>query len=108
VPELIVIENLLHQVEVPNNGTLSRTIYHDHDTKVALSSSSGGQEVSNKTAAPTILEILKGDARVTFDGEVKELSTASWVFMDANLPYTIYTRSPVIMLVTTLPGRKHK
>jgi hypothetical protein len=55
--------------------------------KLVLFGFAGGQELSQHTATvPAIIQILKGDARVTLDGEERELSAGSWVYMEANLP----------------------
>ena len=75
MPHYQVVQDLLKEVEIPPNGTLSRTLYRDDNVKIVLFGFAGGQELSQHTAAvPAIIEIVKGDARVTLDGDVKELS----------------------------------
>lgn len=109
LPNYVVIENLLNSIEIPQDGTLSRTIHRDDRVKIVLFGFAGGQELSQHTAAvPAVIEILRGDARVTLDGEEKELSAGSWVFMDAQLPHSIYARTDVIMLLTMLTGANPK
>ncbi|MGB8888153.1 MAG: cupin domain-containing protein [Candidatus Korobacteraceae bacterium] len=109
MPNYVVIENLLNSIEIPQDGTLSRTIHRDDRVKIVLFGFAGGQELSQHTAAvPAVIEILRGDARVTLDGEEKELSAGSWVFMDAQLPHSIYARTDVIMLLTMLTGANPK
>ncbi len=105
----VVVENLLQAVEIPKDGTLSRTIHRDDHVKIVLFGFAGGQELSQHTAAvPAIIEIVQGEARVTLDGDEKELSAGSWVFMEANLPHSIYARTDVIMLLTMLTGTDQK
>jgi quercetin dioxygenase-like cupin family protein len=109
LPSCTVVPNLLKEVEIPKDGTLSRTIHRDNYVKVVLFGFAGGQELSQHTAAvPAIIEILQGDARVNLDGEEKELSAGSWVFMEANLPHAIYARTDMIMLLTMLNGAQSK
>jgi quercetin dioxygenase-like cupin family protein len=109
VANYVVIENVITAVEIPKDGTLSRTLHRDDRVKVVLFGFAGGQELSQHTAAvPAILEIIQGDARVTLDGEEKELSAGSWVFMEANLPHAIYARTNVVMLLTMLTGAAQK
>jgi quercetin dioxygenase-like cupin family protein len=104
-----VVENLLKQVEIPRDGTLSRTIYRDDYVKIVLFGFAGGQELSQHTAAvPAIVEILQGDARVTLDGEEEELSAGSWVYMEAKLSHAVYARTDVVMLLTMLTGAAAK
>jgi len=105
VPNYLAIENLLKELEIPKDGTLSRTLHRDDRVKVVLFGFAGGQELSQHTASvPAIIEILSGEARVTLDGEEKELSRGSWVFMEANLPHAVYAKSDVVMLLTMLHG----
>jgi quercetin dioxygenase-like cupin family protein len=105
VPSYTVIENLLKEVQIPNDGTLSRTIHRDDKVKIVLLGFAGGQELSQHTVSvPAIIEILQGDARVTLDADEKELSAGSWVYMEAGLPHAIYARTDVIMLLTMLTG----
>ena len=105
MPNYVAIENLLKELEIPKDGTLSRTLHRDDRVKVVLFGFAGGQELSQHTASvPAIIEILSGEARVTLDGEEKELSRGSWVFMQANLPHAVYAKSDVVMLLTMLNG----
>lgn len=105
MPNYVAIENLLNELEIPKDGTLSRTLHRDDRVKVVLFGFAGGQELSQHTASvPAIIEILSGEARVTLDGEEKELSRGSWVFMEANLPHAVYAKSDVVMLLTMLNG----
>lgn len=105
MPSYTVVQNLLNEVQIPENGTLSRTIYRDNSVKIVVLGFAGGQELSQHTASvPAIIEILQGDARVTLDTEEKEFSAGSWVYMDARLPHAIYARTDVIMLLTMLTG----
>jgi len=103
------IANLLEEVEIPQDGTLSRTIHRDDHVKIVLFGFAAGQELSQHTASvPAMVEILRGDARVTLDGEEKELSAGSWVYMEAKLPHAVYARTDVVMLLTMLTGAQEK
>ena len=98
-----VVENLLTQVEIPKDGSVSMTLHHDERVKVLLFGLSAGQELSrNSTAVPAILEIVQGDARVTLDAETKELSRGSWIFLEASLPHAVYAKTDVVMVRTML------
>lgn len=105
MPSYLVVENLLHTLEIPKDATLSRTVHQDERLKVVLFGFAGGQELSQHTAAvPAIIQILQGEARLMLDGEENELATGSWVFLEANVPHAIYARSDVVMLLTMLTG----
>ncbi len=109
MPGYEVIESLTKSVDIPKDGTLSRTIHRDDHVKIVLFGFAGGQELSQHTASvPAIIEIVLGDVRVTLDGEEKELSSGSWIFMEANLPHAVYARTDAVMLLTMLTGTKPK
>jgi quercetin dioxygenase-like cupin family protein len=103
VPNYFVVENLLTHVEIPKDGSVSTTIHHDERVKVMLLGFSGGQELNKNTlAAPAFLEVLEGNARVTLDGEQKELTRGAWIYLEANVPHAVYAKTQLIMLLTTL------
>jgi len=103
VPSYFVVENLLNQVEIPKDRSVSLTIHHDERVKVVLFGLSPGQELSRHlTAVPAILEILQGEARVTLNGEAKELTRGSWIFLEPSLPLAVYAKTEVVMLQTML------
>ena len=108
MPKFSVVEDLLKEIEIPRDGTLSRTIHRDDYVKIVLFGFAGGQELSQHAATvPAVIEILQGDARVTLDGEEKELSAGSWVYMEAKLPHAV-ARTDVVMLLTMLTGAAAK
>jgi quercetin dioxygenase-like cupin family protein len=109
VPTYEVIESLVQSIEIPNDGTLSRTLHRDDHVKIVLFAFAGGQELSQHTASvPAIIEIVQGDVRVTLDGEEKEMSSGSWIFMEANLPHAVYAKTDAVMLLTMLTSAEHK
>ncbi len=104
-----VIDSLMSAIEIPKDGTLSRTIHRDERVKIVLFGFSAGQELSQHTASvPAMIEIVRGDLRLTLDGEEKELSEGSWVFMDANVPHAVYAKTDAVMLLTMLTGAETK
>lgn len=105
MPQYSLTENLLSAIEFSPDATQSKTIYRDERVKIVLFALAGGQEMTRHAAAvPAILQILKGDARVTLDDEERELAGGSLACMQANLPHSIYARGDVIMLLTMLTG----
>ena len=105
MPNYTVVQNLPKEIEIPKDGTLSHTLHKDNQVKVVLLGMAGGQELSRHMASvPVTIQVIQGEARVTLDGEEKELSNGSWVFMEANLPHAIYARTDVFLLLTMLHG----
>jgi quercetin dioxygenase-like cupin family protein len=105
VPSYTLIEDLSTQLQIPQDGSASRTIHQDERVKCVLIGFAGGQELPlHTTAVPVIMQILRGNARVTLDGEERELSAGSWLYMEANLSHAIYARTDFVMLLTMLKG----
>jgi hypothetical protein len=60
VPNYTVVENLLQEVEIPKDGTLSRTLHRDDRVKIVVFGFAGGQELSQHTAA--VPSVSRADA----------------------------------------------
>ena len=98
-----LVSDLSNQADSPVDGTLSRTLYMDDRLKVVLFSFSAGQELSEHTAStPAIMHFLSGDSDVTLGGDSVAASAGSWIHMPAQLPHSIRTKTPVVMLLTLL------
>jgi quercetin dioxygenase-like cupin family protein len=103
------VQNLSRQVQIPKDGTSSRTIHHDERVKVLVLGFAGGPELpAHSISEPVILQVLQGNARVTLDGEEKEMSGGSLIFIEANLPHALYARNDLIMRLTSLTGPQVK
>ena len=100
-----LLTGLAQQVEMPSDGTLSRTIHQDERLKVVLFAFSAGQELSEHTAStPAILHFLNGDADVTLGNEKVTATAGTWLHMAAQLPHSIRTKTPVVMLLYLSKG----
>lgn len=97
------LADLAKAIEPPADGTLSRTLYQDERLKAVLFGFAAGQELSEHTAStPAILQFLKGEASVTLGPDRTEVGPGAWIHMTANLPHSIRTTTPVIMLLLLL------
>ena len=95
--------DLATEVTPPDDGTLSRTLHNDDDTKVVLFGFAAGEELSEHTASmPAILQIIKGDASMTIGNEVVSGQPGTWIHMAAKTPHSVKAESPVVMLLTLL------
>lgn len=89
--------------DLPADGILSRTVYQDEQLRAVLFGFAAGQELSEHTASvPAIIHILQGEARLTLGGEVREAAPGAWVRMEANLPHSVFAKTPVVMLLLML------
>jgi quercetin dioxygenase-like cupin family protein len=105
VSSYTVIDNVTQAIEIPQDGTLSRTIHKDEHVKVVLFGFAAGQELSQHTASvPAMVQIVNGEVRFTLDGDEKELSAGAWLYMQANVPHAVYAKSNTVMLLTMMTG----
>jgi quercetin dioxygenase-like cupin family protein len=96
-------DELAKEVEIPKNGILSRTLYADDKIKAIIFGFDSGQELSNHTAAVSaIIHIVKGEAKLTLGGEVKEVKEGAWAHMEPRLEHALYAKTPVVMLLLML------
>jgi quercetin dioxygenase-like cupin family protein len=101
------IEALERTVEIPSDGILSRTVYSDETVSVVMFGFDAGQELSEHTAArPALLHLLRGEARLTFGGDTVEGQAGTWVHMPANLPHSVYAKTPLVMQLILLPAAR--
>jgi quercetin dioxygenase-like cupin family protein len=102
-PTYKFIDNLKTIIEVPPDGTLSRTIYADERVKAVLFGFDAGQELSEHTASmPAIIHIVNGQARLTLGADSVEAGEGAWVHMPANLSHSVHARTPLVMLLILL------
>ena len=98
-----LFSDMAAEMTVPEDGTLSRTLYQDDRVKVVLFGFSAGQELSEHTAAvPAILQILRGQARIGLGGDTVEACEGAWIHMEPNLTHSVVAETPVVMLLTLL------
>jgi len=98
-----LLADLVHQVETPADGTLSRTIYQDDRLKVVLFAFSAGQELSEHTSStPAIMHFLSGESEVTLGADEVIANADTWIHMPPRLPHSIRAKTPVVMLLSLL------
>ncbi len=97
------ISDLARQVEIPQDGILSRILYKDAQVNVTLFSFDAGQELSEHTAgSPAIIQILQGEAHLTIAGEEQEGGPGTWIRLPARMPHSLLAKTPVVMLLLLL------
>jgi quercetin dioxygenase-like cupin family protein len=99
------LADLDRAIEIPSDGTLSRTIFSDSAVKVVLFGFDAGQELSEHTAIrPALLQIVRGEAQITLGGDAFEAGAGAWVHMSAGLAHSVRAVTPVVMLLVLLPS----
>lgn len=99
-PSYSYIPDLLKQVQIPPDGTLSRTLHNDEQMKVVLFGFSAGQELSEHTSSmPAILHVLSGETRLKLGDDTVEAKTGDWIRMSAGLRHSVYAKTPLVLLL---------
>ncbi len=99
-PPYTLFASLAAEVQIPDNGILSRTLYNDDHVKIVIFGFAPGQELSAHTAPMAAsLHFLSGEARLSLGEDVHEVSAGAFVHMPPQLQHGILARSPVIMML---------
>jgi len=92
--------DLAAEVQIPENGILSRTLYNDDHVKVLVFGFAKGQELSAHTAPMAAsLYFVSGEAKLTLGEEITEAGPGTFVHMSPQLTHGIVAKTPVIMML---------
>jgi quercetin dioxygenase-like cupin family protein len=92
--------DLAKEVQPPDKGILSRTLFSDDRLKVVLFGFGQAEELSEHTASmPAVLHFIQGEARLTLGDDTLEAKAGSWVHMPTGLRHSIQAKTPVVMLL---------
>ncbi len=100
-PSFTVLENLLDEVEIPKNGTLSRVVFNAGGLRVVLFAFDTGEQLTDHSATvPAIVQVIKGRLEITLGDQTIEIDPGSWIHMDANLTHAVVALEPSVMILT--------
>ena len=101
----VVMQSPADEIEIPTDGILSKTYYEDDHVKVVVFGFSKGQELSEHTAArPAILQVVRGQAKVTLGDTEITVGEGGWFYLCPKQPHAIVAQEPLaLMLVLTKP-----
>jgi quercetin dioxygenase-like cupin family protein len=95
--------DLAAEVEVPEDGTLSRVLFEAEHLRLVVFAFDAGQELTDHTAArPAVIQVVSGRLLVTLDGDPAEMGPGSWVHMPAHLSHAVQALEPSVMALTLL------
>jgi quercetin dioxygenase-like cupin family protein len=100
-----VFTDIAREVEIPEDGTLSRVLYQDDALRLVVFAFDAGQELTEHTAAvPAVVQVLRGRLELTLGAEEATADPGAWIRMPAKLPHSVRALEPSVMLLTMLPG----
>ena len=98
-----VFLDLAKEVEAPEKGILSRTVFSDDRLKAVAFGFAQGEELSEHTASmPAVLYFLQGEAILTLGDEAVNAKAGTWIHMAKGLRHSVQAKTPVVMLLLLL------
>ncbi len=95
--------DLANEVQPPDKGILSRTLFNDDRLKAVAFGFAQGEELSEHTASmPAVLPFPRGEASLTLGDDTLEARPGTWVHMAKGLRHSIQAKTPVVMLLLLL------
>jgi quercetin dioxygenase-like cupin family protein len=100
-------ESLLNEIEVPEVGMVSHTLFNDDDLKIVLFGFAAGHELTaHKAPMPATIQILRGEATVTLESETHSVGAGCLIHMRPNLLHGIVATTPLLMLLTLVKAAR--
>ena len=104
-----VTPELIKEIEIPQRGMLSRTLYDDSDVRVVLFGFSAGHELSAHTAPmPAALYFLEGEGDLTLGTDTQGVKAGAFAHMPPYLNHAIVAKTPLVMLLIMMKGLKRE
>jgi len=104
-PTYFLTPELIKEIDIPQRGILSRTLYDDSDVKVVLFGFSAGHELSAHTAPmPAALYFLDGEADLTLGTDTQTVKAGAFAHMPPYLNHAIVAKTPLVMLLIMMKG----
>lgn len=102
-----MIVDLAKEVQPPDKGILSRTVYNDDRLKAVIFGFGQGEELSEHTVSmPAVLHFLQGEATLTLGDGKHEAKLGTWVHMPTGQRHSIQAKTPVVMLLLLMKESK--
>ena len=96
-----ITADLATEIEVPEKGILSHTLFNDDSVKLILFGFAPGQELTAHTAPmPATIQVLRGEAEITLGDERVHAQSGCLIHMQPQLVHGIVAKSPLLMLLT--------
>lgn len=93
-----------HTLDIPPDGTSSRTIHQDEHVKAVVFAFDAGQELSEHRAGMAAATVVVARGRLSFSlaGETFPLAEGAVVHMPAGALHALRAEEPTVMLLTLL------
>jgi quercetin dioxygenase-like cupin family protein len=97
------IADLVAEVDIPDEGTLSRVVAKEGPVRVIVFAFDSGQELTEHTASvPVVLQAITGVLTVEVGGERHRLMAGSWLYLEAGEAHSVFAEEPSRLLLTMI------
>lgn len=104
--EPTVINNLNDLIEIQTESIVSRTFHRGDCIKAVMFGFDIGQELTEHTSSSEIIvQIISGEATVTFEDESHDLGAGGWLHLAARTKHGVYAKTPLKLLLLMLPKK---
>lgn len=87
--------------EIPEAGTLSRTVYEDENIKIVVFGMDEGQFLSEHTSSyPAIIQFMEGEGEMTLGDDRVSVSPGSMVYMQPGLKHSLKATTKLKMTLS--------
>ena len=99
--------SILSEIQIPQKGILSHTLYNDEQAKIVLFGFAAGEELTSHTAPmPATIQILSGEVTLILGTDTCEASPGCLVHMAPQLTHGIVAKTPAMVLLTLLKAAR--
>jgi quercetin dioxygenase-like cupin family protein len=96
----LLVQNVANEIQPPEKGILSHTLFNDDHMKIILFGFAPGNELTAHTAPmPATIHFLQGEATLRLGTDTHEVQAGALIHMQPQLTHGIVAKSPVTMLL---------
>src|ERR1700692_1657255 len=100
-------QSIFSEIQVPQKGILSHTLYNDEQAKIILFGFAAGEELTAHTAPmPATIQILSGEVTLTLGPDHCEAGPGCLVHMEPSLTHGVVAKTPAMVLLTLLKAAR--
>lgn len=106
MPDQTLLSDLTVNLEIPEEGVLSKVLYRDERIRVVGFAFDAGQELTEHTAAvPVVIQVISGRFDFVVDAETIQIGPDSWMHLEASVPHSVVALEPARLLLTLLSAK---
>ena len=101
-----IITDVTAEVDIPENGTLSRVLYKDDNLRLVAFAFDRDQELTDHTAGvPVTIHVVSGRLALSIRDQHSVIGPKAWVHIPAGATHAVRALEPSVMVLTLLRGK---